>query len=669
VLAPAPAARHPGFLLATIVTAAGVALSVSFVLFDTDMWQHLGVGRAIWQLKAIPTHQLWTWPNYGAPDVNASWGFRFLIWPIWHALGVPGLFAWRWTTTLAAFGLLWAAARRMGAVGFAPLVVAVLCSLTYRHRSQVRPETLVAVLFAAEIWILESWRAARARAPEQAAGMLRDPRAWLILIALLWANVHISYWVGLAVQAIYALPVLKPAATGSERRDLRTPLVILLLSAVISLVNPWGWQALWQPFDYFLHWRHEPIFQTIGELQPIDWAYHARGGLAVLIAGWAVLAIWRARVIGFDLVEALMLALFLALALPTRRFVGMLALAAFPFAARDLDAWLRTRSWYAPHATRAWLHGVLTAAFCVAIGVPEWTRPSMPAGLGIDPHVAPSRACDFMEAHGVRGRGLNPFDFGGYQMFRFWPDRSRLPFIDIHQSGSREDRYLYAVAQQDHDGWRTLDAKYRFDYVLVHTHQYPNDRLPQFLDADTTSWALVFTDDAAGLFIRRDGALASVAREFSYRRLPAGIVPLKVLEECRADPVMRRELEGELRRAMRASPWNGRATLLLAPLLMLDHRLVEAHALLDTLIERDPRRLEARAARGEIELVEGRPAEARADFAGEIRLAGESAYLDQSLARCFARLGDKANARAWYRKSVRLDPDDAALRDSLGALD
>src|SRR5262249_39191864 len=205
--------------------AAGVAYSVSFALYDTDMWQHLAVGRAIWALKAIPTRQLWTWPNYGAPDVNASWGFRALIWPLWHAFGVPGLFAWRWITTLAAFGFLYAAARRMGARGLAPLVVAVLCSLTYRHRSQVRPETLVAVLFAAEIWILESWRSGRA-----------DGRAWLVLIAWIWANVHISYWLGLAIQGVYATEAWGGGPAPAPAAGRRPPLVIPALSPAGSVV-------------------------------------------------------------------------------------------------------------------------------------------------------------------------------------------------------------------------------------------------------------------------------------------------------------------------------------------------------------------------------------------------------------------------------------------------
>jgi len=606
---------------------AAVLWSVSWPLSDTDVWQHLAVGRTIWTLHAFPTRQLWTWPNYGAEDVNASWGFRALIWPLWSAFGVAGLFAWRWATTLAAFAMLWLAARRMGAKGFAPLVVAAWCALIYRHRSQIRPETLVAVLFAAEIWILENWTNGG-----------KDRRWQLVPIALIWANAHISYWLGLALQGIY---LVAGARSGSPKgvAARRPALVILLASALVSFVNPWGWKALWQPFDYYLHWRHEPIFRSIGELQPVDWGYHARNGLLPLVILWPVLWLWRALRFGADWVEALLLALLYALALPSQRFTGLLALGALPFVSRDLDAFVRSRPWVIRKPASPWLRGALTAALVIAISLPEWTRPEMGFGIRLDPRVIPTAACDFMEAHSVRGRGYNPFSAGGYMIYRFWPDRTRLPFMDIHQSGSREDRTLYATAQHDSAAWRALDAKYTFDYALILTHQYPGERLLDFVSADSATWALVFTDDVAALFVRRAGPLADVAGEFAYHLLPAGIVPVAMLDRCAADSLLRRRLEAELERAIAGSPWNGRARLLIAPLYMMDGRLADAHATLDRAIADNPYMFHLRAARGEVELAERRYADAEADFRRERALSGPSAYLDQAIERSRAGPG------------------------------
>src|SRR5262249_33119253 len=160
----------------------------TFQIIDTDFWQHLAVGRALWSTHQIPHTEVWSWPGWGEPAVLRSWLFRALLWPFWRVGGLPGLFVWRWLTTLLAFGVAWATARRLGARGLTPWVVVVLCALTYRQRSQVRPETLAAVLLALTQWVLVSARSGT-------AGATPGPRRglWLVPLVWIWANAHISY--------------------------------------------------------------------------------------------------------------------------------------------------------------------------------------------------------------------------------------------------------------------------------------------------------------------------------------------------------------------------------------------------------------------------------------------------------------------------------------------
>src|SRR5262249_30032538 len=129
---PGVGAAPPAMIAAFVVAAACVLVTVSFKLYETDFWHHLLVGRVIWERHAVPTTQMWSWPTYGAPEANSAWAFRVLVWPFWTLGGIPGLFVWRWITTLAAFALLAATGRRMGARGFAPLVALVVCALIYR---------------------------------------------------------------------------------------------------------------------------------------------------------------------------------------------------------------------------------------------------------------------------------------------------------------------------------------------------------------------------------------------------------------------------------------------------------------------------------------------------------------------------------------------------------
>src|SRR5215468_3301456 len=75
--------RHPAMIAALLGAAAIVVVSSSFVLFDTDLWQHLAAGREIWRFGRLPHVNLWTWPQYGEPAFLSSWAFRALIWPLW----------------------------------------------------------------------------------------------------------------------------------------------------------------------------------------------------------------------------------------------------------------------------------------------------------------------------------------------------------------------------------------------------------------------------------------------------------------------------------------------------------------------------------------------------------------------------------------------------------
>ncbi|MFI5370866.1 MAG: tetratricopeptide repeat protein [Candidatus Eisenbacteria bacterium] len=635
---------------------ASLALSVTFQIYEKDFWQHLAVGRAIWSLRHVPTTELWTWPTYGQPDVNASWGFRFLVWPFWKAWGLWGLYVWRWGTTLVVFALAWLAARRMGARGLTPLVVIALSALVYRQRSQVRPETLVSVLLALQITILETRRHGG-----------RD-RLWLLpVIALLWANIHLSWHLGLVTPVAHLLAAWRDRARGRVNGiDPRRLGLVIVACLAVSFVNPWGWRALWEPFDYVLNHASEPIMLAVTELTPIDFANNLRDLLPATLVAWLLLFAWRTRRVGLDLAELVVVALFLALALRTQRFLGFAMVALTPYLARDLDAWVGSRRW--PAWTRpAWSRATLAAVGCLALGVPEWTRAELPLGVGIEWRQYPVIACDFIRAHGVRGRGFNQFFNGGYLLWRFWPERDRLPFMDIHQTGTREDRYSYAFATHDPQAWHDLDARYRFDWALIRRRPYLDDRLVEFLDADT-SYVLVFLDDAAALWVRHGGPTAVLADSFGYRVLPAGTERLGALTaRIDTDTALTSALIRELERESAGSPWHAMAESRLGSLALAHGDLSSARMHLERALASDPAQSRAHERLGLVALAEGRGRDALAEFETEMRL-GPMPEAEFRLGQAWQAIGDRARAREHYRRAVAADPGDAAAAESLRAV-
>src|SRR5206468_13110421 len=110
-----------------------------------------------------------------------------------------------------------------------------------------------------------------------------------------WANTHPSYYLGFLVLGLHLVddPLAARRARGPAGAAARAAVPRLLaiggLSAAVSFLNPWGWRPLWQPFEFALRLRHEPLYRSIGELQRLDWSNNGRDGLAVLMLLWPLL--------------------------------------------------------------------------------------------------------------------------------------------------------------------------------------------------------------------------------------------------------------------------------------------------------------------------------------------------------------------------------------------
>jgi hypothetical protein len=639
-----------------------VVLSVTHAAYDPDQWQHLLVGRFVWEQHRFPLTQLWTWPTWGQPEVNYAWGFEALLWPFWKLGGLTGIYLWRWLATLAVFALVWAGARRMGARGFVPLVVVALLAMIYRGRSQARPETVAVILLAAELLLLEARRHGS-----------RVHALWLVPIAWAWANTHISYWLFFVVLGIHVLAThLPPRRAGAPpARDLW---LAGLAAAAVSFVNPSGWRTLWQPFEFWLVWRHEPIYATIGEMAPVQWSVHLRDGLPLVLALWPLLALARVRRHGLDRVELATCAVFTALLAVGQRFVGVYAIAAALYLSRDLSEWARDARW-GTHAWRgsralagAWPRAGLAVAAAVVVTLPALLDPGYPVRMYVPGDWMPIGAADFVERHDLRGRMYNNrFDQGGYLAFRLWPDRDRLPFMGIHQEGSTELRARYVAAQTSTRGWRDLVERYRFTHLVLKRDEGPADSTLAIMDRDT-AWARVFGDDAAMVYVRRDGPFALLAAESAYTAVPAAAGSLPAMgARLAADRAFRGDVVRELEREVAGSPHHGLALELLANVALLEGRWDDAQRALAGAVERLPHRGGLREKLGVVELQRGRPREALRWFEAERRALGYRGGLDFRRGQVAQAEGDLRRAQALYRRELRRGsvPE---VRDSLDAV-
>jgi tetratricopeptide (TPR) repeat protein len=281
----------------------------------------------------------------------------------------------------------------------------------------------------------------------------------------------------------------------------------------------------------------------------------------------------------------------------------------------------------------------------------------------------PVHALNWIEAQGIRGRSYNPFYFGGYFLYRFWPDRERLPFMDIHQSGTARDRYEYVFAGWDRRAFADLDRRHQFDWIVWRRVNYGAERTLDLFDADT-SLALVFVDDAAAIYLPRHGRYAALVDSFAYRAIPAGPSRWRALgAEATRDSSLRLRILEELEREVRESPEHAMASTRLGAEALALRRHDQARGHLNEALRVNPQATRVHERLAILALVEGRPREALRHVSLERRVSAPTAALDLIEGRAWRRLGNDGRARASFRRALARDASLHEASDSLQVIE
>jgi len=523
--------------LAIGASGVGAFLACISQLRDPDTFHHLAMGREIMR-GGFPSIEPFLFPFAGAPaGAPVHWLGSVLVYLSQGLLGDAGPVLLPATVVAVLFGVLLAdaiEAEELTAAGLATRGAALAVALAViRPRAVARPEIFADLLLATCLLALRS----RARG--------RGDRILfaLPLLFALWANIHPSALLGLAVLSLWlgvdvVRAVLARALAGRAPGSLRpAPLGPLALAAVGSVIaavlTPDGAGPLRLAAGFasgLLGVRTAApappvadhvmmlLKHRVSELQPMvlaDWL----GPFGLLLGASVIgMALDRRRARLHDL---LVIALLGGVAASARRFTVYAAVAAAPVAARHLGA--------ASDALVARLRPALgrialAVAALALVAAGAWAaRPAVaPYGLGVAPASFPVRAADYLAALGFRGRLFDTFQFGGYLEWRLG--------VPVFQDG----RALLRPGDEDaaiegpgnYRVFEPLDARYRFDALVV---QYPtpssNEAARVLLGAvpgqdwcaDRRTWALVAFDDGGLLYLRRDGAHAAAAARDEFR--------------------------------------------------------------------------------------------------------------------------------------------------------
>lgn len=568
-----PEPQGDRFLIHGLLMVLAVAAALSPIR-NFDYWWHLATGRLILEHGAIPRHDPFSFTAAGVPWVDGSWLFQVLAY-LAHTAWGPEFLVLVKVALVAGVGFLAAGAVRReghGPAGTAFLLAPALIGAAFRF--DVRPE--LATLVAAPCLLI---LAQRVRDTRRAAPLL-----WTPVLVGLWANLHPGVVLAPAFLLLAAAATLvwdrwiAPAASGPASRS--WPVARLALAAALAAlavgVNPYGFRIYSLP---------STLDRILADLPApnLEWA---RPGFAEFPLFWLVIPVvalvvtlgWR----HIDPVATPALILSGAIAVLHLRNIGLFfVLLPFGLArpARALvNAAQATGVWRVATAGGKVRPGFVAAAVLIVASIPALVLlpPGINWGWGIAAGNEPRSAVDFLEHEGLGARLFNDVKFGGYLIWRRFPERA--VFMD-----GRNEVYPDLLREvfgglRDASSWKTMLDRHGIDAALLRyppTLQrvhYPGRPGGPPIAAERAfsaayfprhDWALVYWDDDAMVFLRRTAGHAATIERCEYRAIhPDDWLYLyggALVGRVDVHPILE-----ELRRKLREDPGCERARILAA---------------------------------------------------------------------------------------------------------
>jgi len=350
-------------------------------------------------------------------------------------------------------------------------------------------------------------------------------RLWLLPpLFILWANLHAGYALGFLLLAAFiggevlnhflalvSPPFLPP--NGGDRggavvewKGIGLVVLVSLLSALLLVLNP-NTTRMWTYYletvrigalqDFIQEWQ-SPNFHHL-YTHPFIW---------MLLATLAAMGLSGRRVDGTDLA---MVGGFTYAALMAGRNFGPFALVAAPVLSRHVTATL-TR-WTTAARERGWLNVSRRRAPTPALAAVNWGLLVLIMGLAVvkvwsplDPafneqaqrESLPVDAVEWIRAHRPEGEVFNEYNWGGYLIWRLWPDYR--VFVD-GRTDLYGDEFLrqYLGVRLGRPGFEETLAAYDVNLILV----YPDDALAAQL-ACAGGWEEVYRDEVAAIWVREE---------------------------------------------------------------------------------------------------------------------------------------------------------------------
>ena len=470
---------------------------------DGDLARHLALGRYILDTQRAPLRDVFSHTMTGEAMTPHEWITQVLFAfaeRIFDYEGVILLCALVISTTI---WLVFKHIRGEIQAIIPTVLVAILVLLSSMVHWLARPHIFTFLMLACWMMILDQLR------------MGHSKHWWILpLIMLLWANLHGAFIAGFVTWIIYGIGTYWDALLQTKKNDPNLPVNFWrnyffggVTSFAVTLINPSGFN-LWKTSVGYLGNRYL-VDRTIEYQSPNFhdvkfWPFLILIGILVIILGFSKRKPTSARLLNA--------AAWLMMGLYSARNIPLFAIVSAPLLAQSFEDWMtnsfnevkiferikdsdfRLRELNEQLKGYFWpLVSVIIAVAVLSLGINiDLDR----KGYGFDPDVFPVEAVDWLKENPQEGEMFNYFSWGGYLLYRLWPQEK--VFIDAQTDFYGENlTRQYADVIFTEDGWQNVLEKYSVTWAILPVNEPCVDAFKSEL-----GWHAIYMDDTA-VILRR----------------------------------------------------------------------------------------------------------------------------------------------------------------------
>jgi hypothetical protein len=465
------------------ILALGLFTMAARSVTDPDVWWHLRTGQLIVQTHAVFRTDPYSFTRFGQPWIDHEWLSQILIFGLYRLASWGGLIAGFGAVTAAAFLVVFL--RCPGRPYIAGLIT-LLGAFASAPSWGVRPQMLTLLLASVLLLILER--------------SYQHPKLlwWTPALVLLWVNLHAGYALGIGLMALFLVGDALDAAFGfKDEAPLAARFRVLALAIVVCmaavLLNPYGLAMYAYPLETL---RSRAMQSYIGEWFSPDFHRYAYLPTLVMILATVALPMLSPRRLRPR--ELLLLSVTTYAALRSVRHIAIYALVAIPILSGQVQAWLQASglaTWTESKHTlmtpfKTFANAILLGGFLVFMVAR--VRYVADRQAAMEAQELPAAAVSFIATHRPPAPILNHYNWGGYFIWRLYPQYR--VYID-GRADLYGDAFLDDLATTYYlrgDSWQSLFEKWRIRTVVLP----PDAPLVTALSA-MSAWKIIYADRQA----------------------------------------------------------------------------------------------------------------------------------------------------------------------------